>query len=120
MCVETKRSEKLAGWLLLLPLVVAFWLFTFGLAILFVSAFANTAHRNSFGENLFIIVAVSLVAGLLGFISHIFTRNLHDALASTSSANTALLKSRLFTNKKPDGRKLQVGRYLSTTKLGGC
>lgn len=81
MRVGTKISERLAGWSLLLPLSIAFWLFTLGLAVFFLSAFANTAYRHSFGENLFVVAAVCLVIGMLSFVSYVLSGKLHDALA---------------------------------------
>ncbi len=81
MRVGTKISERLAGWSLLLPLSIAFWLFTLGLATFFLSAFANTAYRHSFGENLFVVAAVCLVIGMLSFVSYVLSGKLHDALA---------------------------------------
>ncbi len=81
MRVGTKISERLAGWSLLLPLSIAFWLFTLGLATFFLAAFVNTIHRSSFGESLFVAVAVCLVIGMLSFVSYVLSGKLHDALA---------------------------------------
>ncbi|MCS7187666.1 MAG: hypothetical protein RMK89_12040, partial [Armatimonadota bacterium] len=100
MRFETKRSERLAGWLLLLPCAVAFWSFTFGLAVLFLSAFAATAHRSSFGEKLLVLVAVGIVIGMLSFLSWILSGKLHDALANYEFGEQGVVKESPFYHQE--------------------
>jgi len=107
--ISTKSTDRLAGWLLLLPLVVFFWLFTLALAILFLVAFAENAHSTSFLECLFGVLAFGLIIGLFSILARFLTGKLHDILSVYELSEHGVVKESPF--HREEAKWSQVGGW---------